>query len=376
MNQPARKHSSSAKRVRYGVVGLGHIAQAAVLPAFEHASENSQLAALVSSDEKKLETLGSRYGVEDLYRYDDYDRLLESGQIDAVYLTLPNSLHRDYAVRAAERGVHVLCEKPMAVTASACEAMIRSAREHRVRLMIAYRLHFEKANLEAAQLIASGRLGRPRIFNSTFTQQVREGDIRLREELGGGPVYDMGIYCINAARYLFREEPLGVSATSARGDERFDEVPETVAATLRFPDEKIASFVCGFGSSQVNSYRVLGTRGDLLVSPAYSYTATLRHQVTVDGETRNREFGKRDQFAPELFEFSSCILENREPEASGVEGLIDVRIVEAIHRSIAEGGRMIDLHLETKQTRPTMDQEISRPAVHQPELVRTAPPTR
>ncbi|HZA52995.1 MAG TPA: Gfo/Idh/MocA family oxidoreductase, partial [Candidatus Udaeobacter sp.] len=156
------------EKIRYAVVGLGHIAQAAVLPAFAHAKRNSVLTALVSGTPKKLTALGRRCGLHSLYSYDQYEECLHSGEIDAVYIALPNNMHAEYSVRAANAGVHVLCEKPMAVTERQCDSMIRAAHKNRVKLMIAYRLHFEEANLEAIATVRSGRLGEPRIFTSVF----------------------------------------------------------------------------------------------------------------------------------------------------------------------------------------------------------------
>ena len=204
---------ASKEKIRYAVVGLGHIAQVAVLPAFRRAA-NSELLALVSGDPKKLKELGKKYRLEHLYSYDDYGRALAN--VDAVYLALPNHLHREYAVRAAAAGVHVLCEKPMAVTQEDCHAMIQAARQNRSKLMIAYRLHFEQGNLEAIELANSGKLGTARLFTSEFSQQVADKNIRtMSSSRGGGPLYDMGVYCINAARYLFRSEPIEVSAVAA-----------------------------------------------------------------------------------------------------------------------------------------------------------------
>src|SRR5207249_2797665 len=148
-----------AKRIRYAVVGLGYIAQVAVLPAFEHAGENSELHALLSSDSKKLKELSKKYDVPSTYLYEEYDQCLESGEIDAVYIALPNNMHREYTERAAQAGVHVLCEKPMATTERDCAAMIAAAQANRVKLMIAYRLHFEEANLSTIELIQSGKVG-------------------------------------------------------------------------------------------------------------------------------------------------------------------------------------------------------------------------
>jgi glucose-fructose oxidoreductase len=203
--------------IRYAVVGLGHIAQVAVLPAFAHAASNSQLTALVSGDPRKLKTLSARYRVPYTYSYAQFDQCLRDGHIDAVYIALPNSMHCDYATRAAIAGIHVLCEKPMAVTEQECREMIRSAERGRVKLMIAYRLHFEAANVSAVSIARSGKLGRVRMFNSVFALQVRDRDIRVRRNMGGGSLYDIGIYCINAARYLFQGNPIEICAFSLKG---------------------------------------------------------------------------------------------------------------------------------------------------------------
>jgi glucose-fructose oxidoreductase len=327
---------NSRKKIRYAVVGLGHIAQIAVLPAFRHARRNSELTALVSGDAKKLEVLGKKYRIRHPASYDQYDDLLRSGEIDAVYIALPNSLHAEYSIRAANAGIHVLCEKPMAVTAKECAAMIRAARKHHVKLMIAYRLHFEEANLQAIQIVKSGKIGEPRFFNSLFSLQVKEGNIRTRDELGGGTLYDLGIYCINAARYLFQAEPQEVFAYSSRnGDRRFREIDEMSSALLRFPDDRLGTFTSSFGAMDAASYEIVGTKGRLRVDPAYEYAMALRHHLTVGEKTTSRTFRKRDQFAPELLYFSDCIIKNREPEPSGSDGLADVRVIEALYRSAA-----------------------------------------
>src|SRR5215216_2607499 len=217
-------------RVRYAVVGLGHIAQAAVLPAFENAKDNSQLVAFVSDDPVKQQRLGRRYRVN-TYTYKEYDALLKSGAVDAVYIALPNSMHRDFTVRAAKAGVHVLCEKPLAVTEKECQQMIDTCAEHNVKLMTAYRLHFERANLDAIEIVQSGKLGEPRIFNSVFGYQVKAGNIRTQKKMGGGANYDIGIYCINAARYLFQDEPIAVTASMFHTDKkRFSETDAITSA--------------------------------------------------------------------------------------------------------------------------------------------------
>src|ERR1700733_13765393 len=200
----------NTKKVRYAVVGLGYISQIAMLPAFEQAKRNSEFVALVSDDDTKLGELKQRYGVQHAVNYQQYDELLQSGLVDAVYIATPNSLHREFAVKAAEAHVHVLCEKPMASTDFDCFAMLEAARQNVIKFMVAYRLHFDEANMKIVELAQSGELGSLKMFSSVFSMQVKEDNIRTKKGLGGGPVNDLGVYCINAARYLFRAEPIEV----------------------------------------------------------------------------------------------------------------------------------------------------------------------
>ena len=364
----------SKQRIRYAVVGLGHIAQVAVLPAFRSAI-NSELVAIVSDDADKRRELKEEYGLEHAYSYDEYERAL--AEVDAAYIALPNHLHREYSVRAARAGVHILCEKPMAVREDECQAMIQAANENKVKLMVAYRLHFEKGNLEAIRLAASGKLGELRFLSSEFAQQVVEENIRLTEpvERGGGPVYDMGVYCINAARYLFQDDPTQIYATAASlGEPRFQKAGETVSAVLRFPGERLAAFTCSFGAADISRYTLVGTRGTLTADPAYEYSSGIRHSLTVDGKTTRKRFPKRDQFAAELTYFSNCIRRNKEPEPSGIEGLADVRIVQAVYESVRTG-KNIEIRPLPDKPRPTMRQQISRPAHGKPETVKVESPS-
>jgi len=361
--------NKKSPKVRYAVVGLGHIAQVAVLPAFAHAARNSVLTALVSNDPEKLRRLSRRYGIKLTYSYEQYDDCLRSGDVDAVYIALPNNMHAEYSLRAANAGVHVLCEKPMAVTERECQSMIRAARKHNVKLMIAYRLHFEEANLKAIEIVKSGKLGEPRVFNSLFGMQVKEGNIRTQAELGGGTLYDLGVYCINAARHLFQNEPAEAFAyTGARNDRRFKEIDEMTAALFRFPGERTGSFTTSFGAADVASYEIIGTKGKLRLDPAYEYAMALKLHVTIDGKTTSHTFGRRDQFAPELLYFSDCIRKNIEPEPSGEEGLADVRIVRALYRA-AEIGRPVKVRSVPIRKRPTLRQEKHRPPVAKPQLI-------
>ncbi len=371
----ANQNASASRKIRYAVVGLGWFAQAAALPSFDHA-ENSELVAIVSDDPTKRDELGKQYNIQRTYSYEQYEDCLNSGEVDAVYIALPNHLHREYTVRAANAGVHILCEKPMAVTVDECEAMIQAAKDNHVKLMIAYRLHLEEANLQAVETVRSGKIGEPRIFNSVFTQQTVAGNIRLEKDKGGGTLDDVGVYCINAVRYLFQDEPIEVFATSANnGEERFSEVDEMTSAILRFPDDRLAAFTVSFGGGRVATYQVVGTKGDLRVDSAYGTQGEIKHTLTIDGEKQERSFAPHDQIAAEFVYFSDCILQNKEPEPSGQEGLIDVQIIRALYRSI-ETGSFVKLDTPDRQQRPTADQTIERPPVQeQPELVHAADPS-
>jgi predicted dehydrogenase len=358
---PARKG-----KIRYAIVGMGHIAQVAVLPAFTHARRNSQLAAVVSGDRTKRRELARRYRVES-FTYEQYDECLR--QVDAVYIALPNSMHAEYTIRAARAGVHVLCEKPMAVTVEECRRMITACRKADVKLMIAYRLHFETMNLSAIDVARRGDLGELKYFNSSFSMTVRRGDIRTKREYGGGSVSDIGVYCINAARNLFGAEPTQVSAVSINsGLAALAEIDETTAATLRFGNDRLATFVTSFHAADVASYRIVGTKGDLRAEPAYEYAQGLEYTLTREGKKTKKSVGKRDQFAPQLLYFSDCILKNRKPEPSGEEGMQDVRIVQAIYKS-AKSGKPVSLPPGPKDARPTGRQRITRSGLRKPKLV-------
>ena len=364
---------SSRSPIRYAVVGLGHIAQVAVLPAFAHARENSRLAAVVSDDPHKRRAIAQRYHLEHAYAYDRFEECLD--HVDAVYIAVPNALHADFTVRAANAGAHVLCEKPMAVTVDECDRMIAACRQNDVKLMIAYRLHFEEANLDAVELVRRGRLGEPKFFSSSFSMRVRPGDVRLKPELGGGTLYDIGVYCINASRYLFRSEPEEVIAMSVNGrGTTANGVDESTAAVLRFGGGRIASFVTSFDAADVAEYRIVGTRGHLHVDPAYEYASGLGYSLTVDGKVTRKRLGKRDQFAPELLHFSDCIQRNRQPEPSGEEGRQDVRIVQALYQS-AHTGLPVPLPAYRDAKRPSARQRVAKPGVKKPRLVKVKSPT-
>jgi predicted dehydrogenase len=365
---------NSKDKIRYAVVGAGNIAQMAVLPAFAHARENSELAAILSDDPLKRSVLGREYEVE-TGSYAELETVAQRASVKALYIALPNDLHREYTERGARAGLHVLCEKPMAMKSHDCQAMIDACDATGVRLMIAYRLHFEEANLRAVDIVQSGRIGTPRFLMACFSQQVRTGNIRTQPQRGGGALFDLGIYCINAARFLFRAEPVEVFAYRASGgDDRFRGVDEMTSGLLRFPGDRIAEFSASQGAADIDALRIVGTEGELRLEPAFGM-GELRHILSVGGKTKETVFRKRDQFAPELVHFSQSILDGTCPEPSGREGLADVRVMEALEASALSGTPVVLEPFEPGR-RPSLANEMRRPPIRPPRPVHAPPPSR
>jgi glucose-fructose oxidoreductase len=240
--------------------------------------------------------------------------------------------------------------------------------------MTAYRLHFEPLTIEVLELVRSGRIGEPRFFSAAFSVNVTPGNIRTRPETGGGSVYDLGIYCINAARMVFQAEPTSVTAFAIDGARSgFPGVDETTAAVLHFDGDRLATFTSSFAAADVSAYRITGTDGDILVEPGFEYAEPLAYTITRDGQSKKKRGRKVDQFAPELLYFSDCILQNREPEPSGEEGAWDVRIMDAILESARRGER-IALRPFGPEPGPSRRQAMSHPPVQDPTRVNVESP--
>jgi len=359
----------SKRQIRYAVVGAGNIAQVAVLPAFEH-THNSKLVAVISGDAEKRNALRDTYDLEFAADYAELESILERAHIDAVYVATPNALHHQFVLRAAERGVHVLCEKPLALSAAECRELADTCNEHDVKLMVAYRLHFEAATLQAIEVARSGQLGALRLFSSFVSQVVRPDDVRRDARLGGGATYDLGVYCVNAARNLFGAEPTRVVAASVA---RLG-TDDSTMAILEFPQECMAMLCVGNSTSNVSSYRIAGTEGDLRVEPAYDYAAERINHLTVGGRTRRTVFRKSDQFAPELTYFSDCILNDREPEPSAEEAWCDARVLDAILEA-AESHRAVELAPYERARRPSVSQLDEVSPIKRPRTVNAPGPS-
>lgn len=324
-------------QVRYGIVGAGWIAQEAFMPAVAKAG-NSRMTAIVSGSPDRARALGDQYGIDTIVGYDGYDRLLTSDLIDAVYIALPNSQHADYAVRALRAGKHVV-EKPLATTEAECAAIIDAAREGGAFVLTAYRLHHEPGTQETIRRIRAGEIGDPRIFSATFTGMISDGNHRLSAVHWGGPLQDIGVYCLNMARHAFGGEPVRVGAMAGHGhdDARFADVPESVAVTLMFPKGRIAQFVVSFNASDVDGYVISGTEGSIHADPAFRFEYTICPTLRRDGETQALDHPKVDHFAGMVAYFSDCVLTGTAPHSGPEEGLADVRVLLAVERAIRTG---------------------------------------
>jgi predicted dehydrogenase len=347
--------------IRYAVVGTGWISQEAFLPGAAQ-SGNSTVAALVTGDTDKAGRLAAFHGIPEVVTYADYDALLASDRIDAVYVALPNSLHADFAIRAARAGKHVMVEKPLAVTVAEAEAMIAAAETAGVSLMTAYRLHTEPGTLAVLEKIRSGAIGQPLLFQSLFSFQSQQGNHRLKAAHWGGPLQDVGVYCINAARHVFGEEPVEATATlhQPAHDPRFGEVEATVAATLRFPSGGLAQIIASFGAAAVDNYRVVGTAGDLELDPGFRFDTATRLRLRRDGVTDETHFPAVDHFAGQIAYFSDCITGGTPPEPDGGEGLADMRVLLAIEEA-ARSGCPVAIATPPRPQHPTPEMRRDKP---------------
>ncbi|MGB8259099.1 MAG: Gfo/Idh/MocA family oxidoreductase [Terracidiphilus sp.] len=326
-----------AQKTGYAVIGLGRIAGHFI--AGVRNSTNSRITALVSGHRGKAERIAAAEGVpaDSIYSYENFDEIARNPAVQAVYVALPNSMHAEYTIRAARAGKHVLCEKPMSTSVNDAERMIAACKEANVKLMIAYRCHYEPTNLRAIELIRSGALGQVQTIESTFGFDISPGEWRLNRKLaGGGPLFDVGIYSLNACRYLTGEEPAEISATASTIDHdgRFNEVEENVSWTMRFPSGIVAACNTTYGAQMDGYFRVHGPKGWLEVDNAFVYEG-LRLRAEFGSTKLDEPNPARDpsHFQAEAEHFSHCVQNGLEPKSPGEEGLRDMRYIAAIYRS-------------------------------------------
>jgi predicted dehydrogenase len=327
------------RKVGYCIVGLGRISMDHFMPACRM-SQRSQVTALVSGHRDKAEKTAAQYNVpsKNIYGYENYNEIADNKDIDAVYIALPNSMHAEYTIRAANAEKHVLCEKPMATTVKDSQAMIDACKAANKKLMIAYRCQYEPTNLRAVQLVRDGKVGTIQAIESANGFTEHAGEWRLSRKLaGGGPLMDVGIYSLNACRYLTHEEPAHIEGYSSVVDRdgRFDEVEENVSWTMKFPSGVVASCNTTYGAEMPGFFRVHGSKGMIHMEPAFAYQG-LHLRAQIHGEPPIDEPNNQKdpyQFVLEADDFAECVLENKEPKANGEEGLRDMQWMTEIYKS-------------------------------------------
>jgi predicted dehydrogenase len=331
------------RKLGYAIVGLGYYATRQIMPQFKNC-RHSRLAALVSGTPAKLEQYGDEYKIpaRSRYSYANFDSIRDNPDVDIVYVILPNSMHADYTIRAARAGKHVLCEKPMANSSTECLAMINACQSANRKLMIGYRSHFEPHNIHAMRLAREGAIGKRRHVVSEHGFPIGDPtQWRLDAQLaGGGSMMDIGIYSVQALRYMAAEEPISVTATmfTDKSDPRFRQVEDRVAWSFQFPSGTIGQGFSSYSSGH-NHYRLTGDDGWIDLEPATGYGGH-NMRVRTGAEVRDVEPPPgpgANQFAAQLDHLSECVLTNRQPIVPGEEGLRDLLAIEAIYRSAKEG---------------------------------------
>jgi len=336
---PKLNAQKDSGRIGYCIVGLGRISMDHFMPAVKQTSQ-SRITALVSGHPDKARKQAALYGVPEssIYTYENYDEIRNNKEIDAVYIALPNSMHAEYTIRAARAGKHVLCEKPMCTSIADAHAMIDACKQANVKQLIAYRCQYEPTNLRAIELIRQGKIGTVQAIESANGFNIRAGEWRLNKKMaGGGPLLDVGIYSLNAFRYLTGEEPVEVKAysTTIDHDGRFDQVEENTSWTMKFPSGIIASSNTSYGSNMNGFYRVHGSKGVIAVESAFGYqgqhlTAQLGDKTSLDEPNPAKD---PSHFIRMADYFSNCIQKNQEPKTNGEEGLRDMEWISRIYES-------------------------------------------
>lgn len=326
-----------ARTFGYAVVGLGGLSLSDILPAFAH-TKSARLTGLVSGSVDKARALAAQYGVPDkgLYSYDTYDRIADNPDIHAVYIVLPNFMHAEYTIRAHKAGKHVLVEKPMANTVKECDEMMAAASAANKYLAVAYRLRFEPYTQAMIKMVRDKELGKAKVILCEAGFNTRNPDQwRLKKkEGGGGSMMDIGIYAVNAARYLSGEEPTEVFGMeySTPNDPRFKEVEETINFQMRFPSGVLANCVSSYGTN-LNRFRVHAENGSFEMEPAYSRRA-LGMRVFRGNTIEQRSLREPDHFAALMDHLADSVAKGTPPITDGADGRNDMRVIEAIYESV------------------------------------------
>jgi predicted dehydrogenase len=330
----------ASNKVGFAVVGLGSIAQSSVLPAFANCKK-ANLVALVGRDKNKAQRLARKFGADNAYSSDEYAACLANPNVSAVYIATPQGEHDTLTTRAAEAGKHVLCEKPLAATKEQSARMVAACEKHSVLLMTAYRKYFEPSTMYLKKLIREGSLGTIDVIHTAFSELHVSGtslpwllDARLA---GGGPLMDLGVYCVNTSRWLVDEDPVEVSAQAWQHDTaRFREVEEGIAFRMNFRSGLVVQATSTYGAAPSSFIHVQGTKGWALLAPAFPFEEERRLTGKIQGRWFERTFKPVDEFAPELDALATAIQGCGTVEPDGKQGHRDVQIIHAIYDSAAK----------------------------------------
>ena len=332
---------ASRKKLGFALCGLGSLSTHQLAPALAK-TQRCRLAGIITGTPAKAASWRGQYQIAErnIYNYESMHRIADDRDIDVVYVVTPNALHLDYALIAAKAGKHVLCEKPMEVSVERCQRMIEAVRGAGRMLAIGYRCRFEPHHLECVRIARQREFGALKIIDAHFGFSIEPSGWRLNRALaGGGPLMDVGIYALQATRYLTGEEPVWVSATSTRGDPgRFSEVEESILWQSRFPGGAVSHCGASYSGAATGYFRAIAERGWFGLDPAFNY----------DGIRGSRSDGRSidepgiDQFAAEMDDFARCVLEGQPTKVPGEEGMRDVRIMQAVYES-ARLGKPVEL---------------------------------
>jgi predicted dehydrogenase len=330
------------RKIGFALAGLGNLSTHQIAPALQK-TKFCKLTGIVTGTPEKAERWKSQYSIPDknIYNYDNMEKMADNPDIDVVYVVTPNALHAEHTIKAAKAGKHVLSEKPMEVSVEKCQQMIDECKKAGRQLAVGYRLHFEPNNLECVRLAREKVFGDLKIIDAGFGFQIGDPtQWRLKKDLaGGGPLMDVGIYSLQATRYISGEEPILISAIETTTDPvKFKEVEESIVWQMKFPSGVIANCSSTYKFRGVDRFTAYAEDGWFGLEPAYDYNGIHGHRS--DGEQIH--FPAIDQFAAEMDDFAQCILENRPTKVPGEEGLRDVKIMMAIYEA-AKTGKTVSL---------------------------------
>jgi predicted dehydrogenase len=328
---------TSRRKVGVAVVGLGSIAQGSVLPAFSR-SNKARLVAVVSRNRNKAARVARNFKAPAFYSLDEYAACLANPEVEAVYVATPQGEHAWLTIQAAQAGKHVLCEKPLAATVEQSAQMVKACQNNSVLLMTAYRKYFEPGTRLLKKLIQAGEFGRIDVIHTAFSELHVPGKSLqwlLDPELaGGGPLMDLGIYCVNTSRWLAGEDPVEVSAQAWKNDElRFQQVEEGITFRMHFPSGLVVQGSSSYGAVLSSLIYIQGTKGWASMAPAFDFNEPRRLIGTIRGRDIDRRFKVIDEFALELDAFASAIRNQRKIEPDGEQGHRDMIILQAIYES-------------------------------------------